>query len=317
MQRGGGGDSADTPHSVNDGKSPSLAKGDLGGGLLKNTPNSVNALNLSENSKENSQILQDDNFANAKFTHPQTPSAREGALKGEPSAQQGALPLANSTSQNEPEIILDFFAGSATTAHAVMELNSQDNANRRFILVQLDEKIDEKKSKTAFDFCKNELKSENPTIFDITKERIIRAGAKIASLNSSQDLGFKIYELTPSIKAQDANLYNFLNQEHKNALLETFRLDLGIALHIPNETVNLDDYEAIRVNERLFLLDTGFKTKHLKCLIEKIDKENFIIKEVIYLNNAFESARIRELEEGLRSYSNKKGIKISLNARFL
>ena len=223
----------------------------------------------------------------------------------------------DSRNDGECDLILDFFAGSATTALAVMKLNSQDNANRRFILVQLDEKIDEKKSKTAFDFCKNELKSENPTIFDITKERIIRAEAKIASLNSSQDVGFKIYELTPSIKAQDANLYNFLNQEHKNALLETFRLDLGIALHIPNETVNLEDYEAIRVNERLFLLDTGFKTKHLKCLIEKIDKENFIIKEVIYLNNAFESARIRELEEGLRSYSNKKGIKISLNARFL
>ena len=65
--------------------------------MLKNTQNSVNALNLSENSKENSQILENSN--NATNTHPQTPSAREGALQGKPSAQQGALPLENSTSQ--------------------------------------------------------------------------------------------------------------------------------------------------------------------------------------------------------------------------
>ena len=72
-------------------KSPSRAEGDLGGGLLKSTQNSVNSLNLSENSKENSQILENSN--NATNTHPQTPSAREGALKGELSAQQGALKL--------------------------------------------------------------------------------------------------------------------------------------------------------------------------------------------------------------------------------
>ena len=59
-------------------KAPALAVGDLGGGLLKSTQNSVNALNLSENSKENSQISQNSN--NATNTHLQTPSAREGAF---------------------------------------------------------------------------------------------------------------------------------------------------------------------------------------------------------------------------------------------
>ncbi|GAD18502.1 site-specific DNA-methyltransferase [Helicobacter fennelliae] len=77
-----------------------------------------------------------------------------------------------STTPNSNDIILDFFAGSGTTAQAVMELNAQDKGNREFLLVQLDEVIDKSKSKTAYEFCKNELGSENPTIFDITKERI-------------------------------------------------------------------------------------------------------------------------------------------------
>lgn len=80
----------------------------------------------------------------------------------------------------QDEIIMDFFAGSGTTAHAVMAQNLEDGGNRKFILVQLDEKIDEKKSKTAYDFCKNELKSKNPTIFDITKERILRAAQSLS-----------------------------------------------------------------------------------------------------------------------------------------
>ena len=78
------------------------------------------------------------------------------------------------------DFILDFFAGSGTTAHAVMAQNLEDGGNRKFILVQLDEKIDERNRKVAYDFCKNELKSKNPTIFDITKERILRAAQSLS-----------------------------------------------------------------------------------------------------------------------------------------
>lgn len=94
------------------------------------------------------------------------------------------------------DIILDFFAGSGTTAQAVMELNAEDNGNRKFILVQLDEKIDENKSKIAYDFCKNELGSENPVISDITIERVKRVSEKIS--NENLDLGFKVYKIGDS-----------------------------------------------------------------------------------------------------------------------
>lgn len=101
-----------------------------------------------------------------------------------------------STSIKSDDIILDFFAGSGTTAQAVMELNAEDKGDRKFILVQLDEKIDEKKSKIAYDFCKNELGSKNPVISDITIERVKRAGGKIANANPDFNVNFNVLSLS-------------------------------------------------------------------------------------------------------------------------
>ncbi len=129
------------------------------------------------------------------------------------------------------DIILDFFAGSGTTAHAVLESNKSDyqklsegggglfnglNAafkERRFILVQLDEKIDPKKNKSAHDFCLNTLKSTSPSIFDITEERIKRAGAKIKEACPNLDVGFQAFEIIDDeTHANDKNL-NEANQK--------------------------------------------------------------------------------------------------------
>ncbi|WRE59327.1 site-specific DNA-methyltransferase [Helicobacter pylori] len=101
------------------------------------------------------------------------------------------------------DIILDFFAGSGTTAHAVMELNAEDKGNREFILVQIDEEI--KEDKSTYDFCKNVLKSAKPVISDITIERVKRAASKIIQSSKDSDLncGFKVYTLED--KAQITN----------------------------------------------------------------------------------------------------------------
>ncbi|GAA9363570.1 hypothetical protein TH0630_00870 [Helicobacter pylori] len=74
---------------------------------------------------------------------------------------------------------------------------------RRFILVQLDEKIDPKKS--AHDFCLNTLKSPSPSIFDITEERIKRAGAKIKEACPYLDVGFRAFEIIDD-ETSDKNL---------------------------------------------------------------------------------------------------------------
>ena len=93
---------------------------------------------------------------------------------------------------NQNDLILDFFSGSGTTAHAVMQLNAEDGGSRRFICVQLPEETDEKSEarKAGFD-----------TIAEIAKERIRRAGRQISDGlqdGSEIDTGFKVFKLAES-----------------------------------------------------------------------------------------------------------------------
>ena len=83
----------------------------------------------------------------------------------------------------EPQIVLDFFSGSATTAHAVMQLNAEDGGNRQFIMVQLPELTGN---------------AEYKNICEIGKERIRRAGAKIKAEHPEVDTGFKVFKLDTS-----------------------------------------------------------------------------------------------------------------------
>ena len=117
-------------------------------------------------------------------------------------------------SNNENEIILDFFSGSSSSAHAVMQLNSEDNGNRKYIMVQLPETTDEKSE--AF-------KAGYKNIAEIGKERIRRAGEKIKQeieeYNSNlklgeepkkvPDIGFKVFKVDDTnIKWYDLENFN-------------------------------------------------------------------------------------------------------------
>ena len=108
------------------------------------------------------------------------------------------------------DVVLDFFAGSGTTAEAVMRLNAEDGGQRQFILVQIPQAIDPTKQKEAHDFVTKTLKRPEATIFEITAERIRRAGAKLqAELVAKRqaqgelladdtpplDTGFRVFEL--------------------------------------------------------------------------------------------------------------------------
>lgn len=133
-----------------------------------------------------------------------------------------------STSTKSDDIILDFFAGSGTTAQAVMELNVEDKGNRKFILVQIDEEIIESKSKTAYDFCKNELSSKNPVISDITIERVKRAGEKIANTNLDFNVNFNVLSLSnkPELITDEQGTLELLS----NTELSPFDKALNLAL---------------------------------------------------------------------------------------
>ena len=146
----------------------------------------------------------------------------------------------------QEEIILDFFAGSGTTAHAVMELNAQDGGNRKCILVQLDEEIDESKSKTAYDFCKNELGSTKPVISDITIERVKRAGERIkeAYKDTPLHLGFSVFSMVekPSLISDESGSLELREQSELSPRDKARNLSLfdGKMLHLELQEIIKD-----------------------------------------------------------------------------
>ncbi|AGZ81650.1 hypothetical protein CFTD6683_00585 [Campylobacter fetus subsp. testudinum] len=181
-----------------------------------------------------------------------------------------------STNPNENDIILDFFAGSGTTAHAVMEQNAIDGGNRKFILVQLDEKIDKKKSKTAFDFCKNELGSKEPVISDITIERVKRAGSKLETTNSNLDVGFCVYDLTDKeslIQEKDGSLALYQNKD-LTALDKALNLALqsGKTLDIKLEEIYKD--KLYKFDDSYFIVCCDENV--LKILEKTVNEQVFI-----------------------------------------
>jgi adenine-specific DNA-methyltransferase len=103
--------------------------------------------------------------------------------------------LSIATKKDDAAIVLDFFAGTGTTGHAVMMQNAEDGGTRQFILVQIPQPIDAKKQKEAHTFVTETLGKPEATIFEITAERIRRAGAKINADKPEVDTGFRVFEL--------------------------------------------------------------------------------------------------------------------------
>lgn len=159
-------------------------------------------------------------------------------------------------------IVLDFFSGSATTAHAVMQLNAEDGGNRKFIMVQLPEKTDEKKEA---------YKAGYKNICEIGKERIRRAGRKIkedAGLTAPADLdiGFRclrldesnmkpVYYTPDEVDQQD--LFSLVDNVKENRtpedLLFQVMLDLGVLLSSSIETKEIAGKKVFNVADGFLL----------------------------------------------------------------
>ncbi len=214
------------------------------------------------------------------------------------------LTLANT---NPDDIILDFFAGSATTAHAVMQLNAEDGGKRKFIMVQLPEETDEKSE--AF-------KAGYKTIAEISKERIRRAGKKIKEENattaSNLDIGLRVLKVDSSNMADvyyspdavEQNLLSLLTDNIKDDrtsedLLFQVLLDWGVDLTLPITKETIEGREVFLVDGnalaacfvkngeitedfckelakrqplRVVFRDSGFKDDSVKINVEQIFK---------------------------------------------
>ena len=159
---------------------------------------------------------------------------------------------------DKDSIVLDFFSGSATTAHATMKLNAEDGGNRKFICIQIPEntKVDSEAHKAGY-----------KTICEIGKERIRRAAAKIKEEHplTTQDLdtGFRVFRLddsnfNPGVKASPSE-YNQQQLDLFANNIKTDRTDLdllfgsilawGLQLDLPMETEEVDGCKIYTVNE--------------------------------------------------------------------
>jgi len=184
------------------------------------------------------------------------------------------------TYENKDDIILDFFSGSASTAHATMQLNAEHGGNRKFIMVQLPEETDE-----ASEACKAGYK----TIPEIGKERIRRAGLKILEENTEKlieretplDIGFRVYKTSESILKNVAKHPNAITQTNlfkdqdnikedatDEDILTSIILDFGEKLDHPIETKTI-------ANATIFLVDTDVL---VACFSKNIDMQ--VVEEI-------------------------------------
>lgn len=189
------------------------------------------------------------------------------------------------TTKDSEDIVLDFFSGSATTAHSVMSINSEDGGNRRFICVQLPELCDTKS---------DAYNAGYKNICEIGKERIRRAGAKILEeYNSAQlqigeekkkplDVGFKVFKLdTSNLKTWDGTPIQDkqidLFYERLNAMIDTVKddrtdmdfvyevmLKMGIPLDVEVQYMEINDKIAYIVGDFILMI----------CLADKITAED-------------------------------------------
>ncbi len=218
-------------------------------------------------------------------------------------------------------IILDFFSGSATTAESVIELNSQDMGNRRFILVQIPEEIsvkssqsakEKKISKAAMKFLEDENKNFN--ICEIGKERIRRAGDKIVeeSGNKNLDIGFKVFKLDSSnLEKWDPDYDNLeqtllVSQDNikedrtQEDLIYEIMLKYGIDLTLPIEKYDAGENKIYSIGYGALLI----------CLDNKITKD--ITDSIIELSKDSEISRVVFKDNGFASDADKTNIKETL-----
>ena len=229
-----------------------------------------------------------------------------------------------SLATSETDLILDFFAGSGTTAHAVMQLNAEDgeNGRRRFILAQLPEPTD-KKSEAH--------KAGYQTIFQITQARLEKAAAKIRAdyPHYTGDLGFKIFTTVPRFQAASDEAFDpqqpllpesvraDLNSKQLDTLLTTWRVYDGCPLTAPVRPLDLAGYTAHLCGGNVYFMAAGCTSQTVKALIEKLDSDaDFAPERVIFYGANMASAMQRELAQAVEGYANKKSLKINVLARY-
>mgnify|MGYP001045601626 CR=1 FL=1 len=182
------------------------------------------------------------------------------------------------THDRADSIVMDFFAGSGTTGHAVFEQNAADGGKRRFILVQLPEPLDadDKDQKFAAAYCRKNALANN--IAEITKERMRRAGNKIRTDNAlfSGDVGFRTFKLASSniqtwepdrerlAATLEASIEHLKTDRTASDILFELMLKLGLDLCVPIEEKTIAGKSVQSIGAGILLV----------CLAAEISRED-------------------------------------------
>lgn len=220
-------------------------------------------------------------------------------------------------------IMLDFFGGSSTTAHAVMQKNSEDGGNRKYILIQLPEpcKPDSEAAKAGY-----------KTIDQVGMERIKRAAKKIKSENPlfAGDLGFKHYTLEEP--KEDALLQMEQFDPSKDLLsplgvedfgietvLRTWLVADGYGLTEDAEEVMLGNYKAYWKDDHLYMIcpDHDFNESSIATLMDKYNGEPFSPHNIVIFGYSFGFTHREELQKNLRTLKDgNKTLTVNIDVRY-
>ena len=213
----------------------------------------------------------------------------------------------------DSDIILDFFAGTSSTAHAVMQLNKEDGGTRKYIMVQIPEKCQEDTEAYRHGF---------KTIDEISRERIKRAAAQIGDTS-----GFKHYKLAkvtddlildkidefdptkPNLLSDDMvspfsgdALGTGLNASGLDTLLTTWMVDDGYPINTKIEEFKFGNYVAYSPvgSRRLYLISGGWDSNATQDLLNKIGRNEISVQTIIIYNHSFNFTMLTELKNNLK-----------------
>ena len=221
------------------------------------------------------------------------------------------------------DIILDFFSGSATTAHSVLSFNSKNkDSNLKYILIQLPEKIDAKY-----------IHSEFETIDEIGRERIIRAANKIKQEkpNVKIDFGFKHFILKNPQKETINKLVDFNPEENKlfadKTLLDEFGVPTVITTWLNNdgygltteaEKIMFAGYEAYYKDKHLYLVHPELPNESIEELVVKYETDgDFNPENIVLFGYSFTWTELESLKTNLkRLQDTEKNLRINFDIRY-
>lgn len=218
--------------------------------------------------------------------------------------------------------VLDFFGGSSTTAHAVMQKNAEDGDNRKFILVQLPEecKPDSEAAKAGY-----------KTIDEVGMERIKRAAKKIKEANPlfAGDLGFKHFVLEEPKENALLQMETFnpittissltVDDFGLEAVLRTWLVADGYGFTEEAEEVTLGRYKAYWKDNHLYMInpDKDFDANSIAALMDKYNGEPFSPQNIVIFGYSFSFTHCEELQKNLRTLKEgNKTLTVNIDVRY-